>query len=471
MSAGSEGTWAFAVIPPLLTIVVQTHARDMTSPARWISVRRMTKVERERGAHQLAWGARATVVGGRVDELRAVLEQIGAGAGDSPSFPFERMHRLHFARLVLLEESDGDGKGPIPASLVMMSEIDSPAERHLDELAHLGGPALDATFGLCEGYPASPTPASRIAYLRAHEIRPEASYVNTVGRPVDQVRREALLRTRIEDFLDEHRDALPDSPEQVRAEIQRFVRADPNLGWALRRAPRPSLRRRMKEGLHAAAVAVLLVLLAPVVLLLLPFYLIVLRLHERSDPAPHIRPSPEHAARLASLEGFGAQNQFTAIGYVKPGTFRRLTIRGVLWLIDYAARHVFVRGSLAGVKTIHFARWNSLDDFRRVIFTSSYDGSLEGYMGDFIDKVAFGLNASFSHGLGYPRTKFLFFEGARGHEQEFKDYLRRHQIPTQIYYSAYDQLSAVNIENNSLIRSGLAGTLAPAETEAWLRRL
>ena len=190
----------------------------------------------------------------------------------------------------------------------------------------------------------------------------------------------------------------------MRSEIQRFVGDDPALRWALRRAPRPSLRWRIEDGLHALAGAALLALAAPLVLLLLPLYLIVLRRHERADPAPHVRPSLEHAERLAALEDFGAQNQFTAIGYVKPGELRRLTIRAVLWLIDYSARHVFERGSLAGVKTIHFARWTSLDDFRRVIFTSNYDGSLEGYNDDFIDKVAYGLNASFSNGVGYPRT-------------------------------------------------------------------
>ena len=102
---------------------------------------------------------------------------------------------------------------------------------------------------------------------------------------------------------------------------------------------------------------------------------------------------------------------------------------------------MFTRADLAGVKTIHFARWIVLDDGRRVIFTSNYDGSLESYMDDFIDKVALGLNASFSNGVGYPRTRFLFFDGAR-REQEFKDYLRRHQIPTQVWYSAYPHLTA-----------------------------
>ena len=40
-----------------------------------------------------------------------------------------------------------------------------------------------------------------------------------------------------------------------------------------------------------------------------------------------------------------------------------------------------------------------------MIFCSNYDGSVESYMDDFINKTGFGLNASFSNGIGYPRTE------------------------------------------------------------------
>ena len=158
------------------------------------------------------------------------------------------------------------------------------------------------------------------------------------------------------------------------------------------------------------------------------------------------------------------------MGPVKPGWVRRVTITGVLLAIDYVTRHVLNHENLAGVKTIHFARWVALDDWRRVIFASNYDGSLESYMDDFIDKVAFGLNASFSHGVGFPRTRWLFFEGAR-REEEFKDYLRVHQVPTPVWYSAYEALSAPNLANNALIRSGLWGPMSRADAAAWLQRL
>ena len=82
------------------------------------------------------------------------------------------------------------------------------------------------------------------------------------------------------------------------------------------------------------------------------------------------------------------------------------------------------------MKTIHFARWVFLDDGRRVFFASNYDGSLESYMDDFIDKIAWGLNIVFSNGVGYPRTRWLVLDGARD-ELAFKDYLRLHQVPTR----------------------------------------
>src|SRR6266487_1625244 len=101
------------------------------------------------------------------------------------------------------------------------------------------------------------------------------------------------------------------------------------------------------------------------------------------------------------------------MGSLKPGMFRRLTIAAVLVVIDYTARHIFNRGKLGRVTTIHFARWVFLDGGRRVLFLSNYDGSLESYMDDFINKVGFGLNVVFSNGIGYPRTNWLLCDGCK----------------------------------------------------------
>jgi hypothetical protein len=142
----------------------------------------------------------------------------------------------------------------------------------------------------------------------------------------------------------------------------------------------------------------------------------------------------------------------------------------VLWIADYFVRHIFNRANLAGVKTIHFARWVFLDDHRRVVFASSYDGSVESYMDDFIDKVWWGLNAVFSNGVGYPRTRWLVFGGSRD-ERAFKRILRRRQEPVQLWYSAYPDMTASNLRNNQGIRAGLAGSMNNEQATEWMARL
>jgi hypothetical protein len=424
-----------------------------------------------RGAHQIAFAIRAPVRPSAVDRLREVLEGMRLRCADAQTFPFEELSGVHFARFVLLEDSVDPRGGLIPASLMFISEIDAPLDRHLDELADIAGPAMDAAFGLCDGYPAAAPREARRSYLADHLIQPQAMYVHTVGRTVQQIRQESELHDAIEAFLDRRQSSgVTQDPVRLRREIQHFVRAEPTLAWATRRACGPGLRFRAREWWHAVGGVAALFAISPLAVIAMPGYLVILRLHERNDPAPDIRPSPEHIKRLADLEDFGAQNQFSAIGYIKPGLFRRLTITVVLWAIDFAARHVFNRGSLAGVKSIHFARWTVLDGWRRASFTSNYDGSHASYMDDFINIVAFGLNASFSNAIGYPRTRFLFFGGAK-REEEFKDYNRRRQIPSQVWYSAYDHLSTANIGNNALIRSGLFGTMTAAEAQRWLTRL
>ena len=176
-------------------------------------------------------------------------------------------------------------------------------------------------------------------------------------------------------------------------------------------------------------------------------------------------------AELALIEDHDVSNQFSAMGSLKPGFVRLWTTRFVLLAIDYAARHVYTRGRLARVRTIHFARWVFLDGTKRMLFFSNYDGSLESYMDDFINKVGFGLNVVFSNGIGYPRTRWLILDGCDD-ERKFKEYLRRHQMPTQVWYKAYPGLTAVDLERNVRIREGLeSASLSDRDARDWVALL
>jgi hypothetical protein len=422
---------------------------------------------------QLAVTIAADVAPTSVRPLRALLESMGEDAAGNDVIPFGHFSTTHFARLLLLEQvEDPDGR-TIPAKLVYLSDIDEPLEQHLDELLE-HGPGLDRVFEHCEGYPSgrvAPSRAQRSAWLREHMTGSGAYYVNTIGRTLQQVRDEDRLRRAIATFVDESdTDWSQLEPHQVRAAIQDFVNTRSDLEWAQRPPAGPGLTDLVRAVPGLVALPLGALALTPLIAPALPFWLAGLVAQELTDDARHVRPDDAHVQALAALEDRGPQNQFSAVGFIKPGPVRRITVGAILPLLDYGIRTFFARGQLTGVRTIHFARWAYLDGRRRLIFASNYDGSLESYMDDFIDKVAWGLNAVFSNGVGYPRTIGLLFGGAT-REQEFKDYLRRRQVPTQVWYSAYPHLTAVNVANNSRVRAGLHGDMSAAETERWLARI
>jgi hypothetical protein len=404
--------------------------------------------------YQRALTIAAPVRAGAREELEQLLESMGDGVANGSVLDFGVLTGVHFARLAVVRED-----GELPAHLILMTDVDVPRAQHLGELAQQEG--IDRLFSHCEGYAAG----DRLAYLRRHAVKEAATYVNTRGRTLAQIRQEAQLRSAVQDFLDT-RDWRGVEPEEVRRAVREHVGGDPELAWALSPAERPGRLARLREKLHLVLVPLVLLLFVPLLLLALPLFLVVLWLHERRDAAPHVRASQERVLALAALEDHIVQNPFMAVGRVKPGRFRSGLLTLVLFGLDFTTRHVFNRGVLSGVKTIHFARWVFLDGKRRMFFASNYDGSMESYMDDFIDKVAWGLNLVFSNGVGYPRTRWLVFGGARN-ELEFKDYLRVHQVPVRVWYSAYGDLTALNIAQNERLRAGLRD----GDALKWVRAL
>ncbi len=252
--------------------------------------------------------------------------------------------------------------------------------------------------------------------MKAHNVATTANYVNWIGRTVQQVNEEEMLRQVLEKFIQGDADSLRGMPQrQMREALKEFVANEVRSGRVTLTPPAPTpLGWRIRNFLHLLGMPILLLVLSPFLLIALPFFLIQLRRCEKSDPEIAPRVNPDHANLLSSLEDHGVTNQFSAMGSLKPGLFRRLTMILVLSAIDYTARHVFNRGRLARVTSIQFARWVFLDGKKRVIFASNYDGSLESYMDDFINKVGFGLNVVFSNGIGYPRTNWLLLERSEG---------------------------------------------------------
>ncbi len=429
--------------------------------------------------HQQALTIYSPIKPEQLGALRETLQTVVADVAGNALLPFGQFPQLHFARLLILDEarpvtSDQHRdleETPIPAHLALLCNVDAPLDDFITALAESAGPGLDAIFSHCEAYPVAElrNTQSRRDYLRYRQISEAAFYVNTIGRSVNQIRQEAKLREAIEEFLDQH-SWTGRSASETHQKIIQFVQSTPELAWGTKPAPQPPLCWKIREKAHFIGVGglglVLGILLSPLILLTI----LILRSKEKRDPVERIRPSTQRLNYLRSFEDHWAHNQFSAVGYIKSGWARLISLRVSLAVVNFGVRHLFNKGNLTGVKTIHFARWIFIDDKKRMLFASNYDGSLESYMVDFIDIVWWGLNLVFTNGYGYPRTRWIIFEGARD-ELAFKNYIRNHQLQTQVWYSAYPELTAVNIKNNQSIRAGLSGPMSKQDAEAWLRRL
>lgn len=406
----------------------------------------------------------APVLEDRAESLLSLLKSMTTKPGladpENDLVRFGSYDRLHVARFFLVEantwrdiEVYGQEPEPYPLHLAFIGDVDGDRQSFLEELVARDTDGLAKIFSHCEG---AGQGDDLLRWMNAHNVEEAANYVNTRGRTVRQVHEEAALAAVLRDELATLVEARgSEDPFRIHEELVEFVsrkQADGSLH--LTQPERQSLRERITNWIDLISVPLVLVVISPLVLLALPFVLIWLRRLERSDPEILPRPDDARIADLGRYEDHDVTNPFSAFGDVKPGIFRRVITTIALYLLNYSARHIFGRGYLTRVQTIHFARWVFVDRKRRVMFCSNYDGALESYMDDFVNKVAWGLNLVFSNGVGYPSTRFLIKNGAE-QEAKFKRYLRNRQLPTQVWYKAYPGLTARDLARNGEIRKGL----------------
>lgn len=170
-------------------------------------------------------------------------------------------------------------------------------------------------------------------------------------------------------------------------------------------------------------------------------------------------------------EDYLAQNALTHLVPLRPGLLARVGLEAIHRYLHALATHFFNDVEmLGGIPSIHFAKWLLVDEGRRLLFLSNYDGGWESYLGDFVDGAAIGLNLAWMCTEQYPRTSI--FGGGASDEQRFKSWARAHQRPTRHFYSAYPASTVTTINNSTWVRNGLHRTdLNDEELAAWRRRL
>jgi hypothetical protein len=387
-----------------------------------------------------------------LEPLRRVLEDRQADL----VVALGRVGTVHYARWVIIV---GPGTGFKPL-LTFGSDFDGPADAHLNDLvAHLG-PLLDDIFTHCEGY----DPADQAASLLRFRRKEAAVYQGAPGRTVQTIAREKALRARLARLAEAGAwDGM--SASAVHAALRKQVLAEKEFAWAKDSLPTP--------GVNWPALVLLGLIAGPFLLVFLLVWAVYMQFaHELWDEPGVITPNQVPDGLInenVRAEDFYYQNQFSQVMLMKPGWARLFTVKLMFFLTRLLVRLYFVKGKLMGIPTIHFARWVLLDR-HRLLFYSNFDGSWTQYLGDFIDKSGWGLNAIFGNTRLFPRIWFLFFRGAYD-EMHFLGWSRSTQIPTQIWYASELDQSIQNINANTVVRNALNRDLGDAAAQRFLAGL
>ena len=449
----------------------------------------------------------------KVAPLRSLLETISeqtvdrmrGGNSSTVLVPFHEVESLHYGRFLLVEKSSTHGD---PALLELSTNYDGPPGQsqwdekraradHLHELVDKTHNGLAQVFAHCQGYAGGSGKDHLREFIARdeHQIRTQTFYTGSSGRSRQQILGEWKLRGEIEAAADRVATQQNTDPERVREKIIEELK-EANV------AIPPPFPQQPDGKPKVTAIAVLLVLLVLGMFVgvlpwlasrisggMLPFGILALggllllvlvlfalyrtlRSRKKCDPVDsprHDKATTDHTAYASAGENLFMQNQLTHLVDVKDGLFRLMVIKFVFFALQLLATNVYTRGKLGNIPSIHFARWVFLGKKRRVLFFSNFDNSWQSYLGDFVDQASSGLTAVWSNTKGYPRTENLVNAGSRN-STSFLAWTRAHQLPTDVWYSAYPALSVKNVNDNTRLRRGIADTHCMPATD-WLRSL
>lgn len=384
-------------------------------------------------------GKRTAVAVPAVPEGRASL---------TPHIDFPRSRRIHFARFGILTDPD---RGPDRCRLLFASVYDGDLDAHLSELVSITTD-MNALWSGCEGYAGI---AHFAAFIRAHAQEADAYYVAFRDETVDSIT-QAIARRRRAHALQDAADSMAAVGERgetagaardaVADAIARFLRAAPIVVDLVRAVVRYGplevllATRHLTASLDRYTVFRLFNRLTRnrIPPMRAPFSSVSL---ERDGPAAapvasDESPVPPSATPPSFREDAVTQNQLTVVTVVDPARVTR--VRAVLAGVDSYAKRLAPSGSLIGISTIHFVRWLLIDEGRRLMLVSDYDGSWEAYIDEFAEMILSGLDAIWDTSFGVPP------DGARD-LPAFKRYLRTHQVPAEAFFAAYPDETVLNI--------------------------
>ena len=311
----------------------------------------------------------------------------------------------------------------------------------LHDLVDRAGAGLRQIFAHCRDF--SPN-GDLLAWMKRHEQPSAASYVNWIGRTVRQVREE---QAPARGAASSH---LHDGARWRRASCRRICAT----GWPASSTPSgrraackltpPKRRRRsagaLRNALHAIGVPVALLVAGAVPAGRLAGARLQLRRREKADPEIAPRPARSISGALPSSRTTRSPISSPSSAISSPAGSASGSRSFLLWLLDYSARHIYNRGYLTRVQTIHFARWVFIDDRRRAVLRQQLRRQRRELHGRLHQQGRLGHQSGLQQRHRLPAHRLADQRGARD-EQEYKRLLRRHQLPTDVWYKAYPGLT------------------------------
>ena len=392
---------------------------------------------------------------GHAERLRALLRPIGddvrgarrAAAPGRPHVNFTRSRLIHFARFAIFDDPDrGDGH----TRLLFASVFDGELDEHVAELMAMTE-GHDEIWSACEGY----APGSDfLSFIKARAVEPAAYYIAFRDGTVASIHQAIEARRRLEEAGTPG--GAPPAPgvlDRMAATFGQIARALPlSIDLVL------AIARHGFGNVYTGTLRILASLDR------YAFFRFVNWITRNRLPAPStpftsvaidhcappaLAPGDELPATSVPLpsgfrEDVVTQNQLTLVTVVRPGSVER--VRAVMAGINSYAMRLSPPGSLIGISSIHFVRWLVIDGGRRLMMVSDYDGSWESYIDEFAEMILSGLDAIWETSYGYPP------DGARD-LPAFKRFLRLHQVPAQIFFSAYPDETVLNIQRDRMYLS------------------
>jgi len=177
----------------------------------------------------------APIVESRESELRQLLATMNLEPGvanpENPLVPFGRLRNLHFARFVILEDDTREdlaayGRPPASAtkSLAFLCDFDGPISVFRRDLVACAEGGLRQLFSYCQPAPGD----DLLVWLGRNERPASASYVNWIGRTMQQVREEMALYQSLVPLL--AMDGQSSDARQVWNNLRQFVRQEQAAG-------------------------------------------------------------------------------------------------------------------------------------------------------------------------------------------------------------------------------------------------